>query len=137
VIDDSYNANPTSMAASLAVLAEIAPQRQGRRLAILGAMAELGPDSDRFHAELAPHVVAAGVSSVILVGKAMKPLAASLSRRVDVLHVADAPAAQTEIDRLLGADDVLLVKGSNSVRLGDVVAWLERRDGVASAEDSA
>ncbi len=128
VIDESYNANPTSMAASLAVLAEIVPNGAGRRLALLGAMGELGPDSDRFHAELAPHIVSAGVEAIILVGNGMKPLAAALARRLDVRHVADAPAAQTEIDRLLGADDVLLVKGSNSVRLGDVVAGLRDRE---------
>lgn len=96
---------------------------------MLGAMRELGTLSDQFHADLAPHVVAAGVSGIILVGNEMKPLAAALARRLDVLHVADAPAAQTEIDRLLGADDVLLVKGSNSLRLGDVVATLRDRIG--------
>jgi UDP-N-acetylmuramoyl-tripeptide--D-alanyl-D-alanine ligase len=124
VIDESYNANPASMAASLAVLGEIAPAGQGRRLAMLGAMRELGGLSEQFHAELAPHIVAAGVSSIILVGNEMKPLAAALSRRLDVLHVADAGAAQIEIGRLLAGDDVLLVKASNSVRLGDVVAHL-------------
>lgn len=131
VIDESYNANPASMAASLAVLGEITPAGQGRRLAILGAMRELGALSDQFHADLAPHVVATGVSSIILVGKEMKPLAAALSRRLEVLHVADASAAQTEITRLLAADDVLLVKGSNSLRLGDVVATLRDGEGLA------
>ena len=124
VIDESYNANPASMAASLAVLGEIKPAGQGRRLAMLGAMRELGNLSDRFHAELAPHIVAAGVSSIILVGNEMKALAAALARRIEVLHVVDAAAAQVEIGRLLAGDDVLLVKASNSVRLGDVVAHL-------------
>ena len=128
VIDESYNANPASMASSLAVLGEIVPAGQGRRLAMLGAMRELGNLSDQFHAELAPYVVAAGVSTIIVVGNEMKPLAAALSRRVEVLHVSDAAAAQTEIDRLLGGDDVLLVKGSNSMRLGDVVAHLRDRE---------
>ena len=127
VIDESYNANPASMAASLAVLGEVAPAGRGRRLALLGAMRELGANSDQFHAELAPHIVAAGVSGIILVGNEMKPLAAALAHSLDVLHVADAAAAQFEIDRLLGAEDVLLVKGSNSVRLGDVVAALRER----------
>ena len=130
IIDESYNANPASMAASLAVLGDIAPAGQGRRLAVLGAMRELGALSDQFHAELAPHIVAAGVSSIILVGKEMKPLAAALARRLDVLHVADASAAQTEIDRLLAAGDVVLVKGSNSLRLGDIVAALREREGL-------
>ena len=127
LIDESYNANPASMAAALAVLGDITPARQGRRLAILGAMRELGGLSDQFHAELAPHMVAAGVSSVILVGNEMKPLAAALARRLDVLHVADAAAAQIEICRLLAGDDVVLVKASNSMRLGDVVTHLSGR----------
>lgn len=131
LIDESYNANPASMAAALAVLAEIVPVRHGKRLAMLGGMRELGGLSDQFHAELAPHIVAAEISSIILVGNEMKPLAATLARRLDVRHVADARAAQAEIDRLLGADDVLLVKGSNSLRLGDVVAALRDREVVA------
>ncbi len=131
VIDESYNANPASMAASLAVIGEITPARHGRRLAILGAMLELGDRSDEFHGDLAQHVVAAGLSAIILVGNPMKPLAVALARRLDVRHVADAAAAQTEIDRLLAADDVLLVKGSNSLRLGDVVAALKGREGLS------
>ena len=127
VIDESYNANPASMAASLAVLGEIAPAAGGRRLALLGQMGELGATSDELHAALAPLVVAAGVHTLILVGNAMKPLASALARRLDVRHVADAAAAQAEIDRLLAADDVLLVKGSNSVGLGAVVAALAAR----------
>ncbi|GGE13777.1 UDP-N-acetylmuramoyl-tripeptide--D-alanyl-D-alanine ligase [Polymorphobacter glacialis] len=129
VIDESYNANPASMAAALAVLGEIAPAGQGRRVAMLGAMRELGRLSDQFHAELAPHIVAAGIESIILVGNEMKPLAAALSRRLDVRHVADAPAAESEIARLLAPNDVLLVKGSNSLRLGDVVSALRGGEG--------
>ena len=129
VIDESYNANPASMAAALAVLAEITPQRRGRRLALLGGMRELGALSDQFHADLAQHVVAAAPETIILVGNEMKPLAAVLARRLDVRHVADANVAQTEVDRLLAPDDVLLVKGSNSLRLGDIVAHLRDREG--------
>jgi UDP-N-acetylmuramoyl-tripeptide--D-alanyl-D-alanine ligase len=62
----------------------------------------------------------------------MKPLATALSRQLEVLHVVDAAAAQVEITRLLGKDDVLLVKGSNSVGLGRVVARL--RDGQSGGE---
>ena len=126
VIDESYNANPASMAASLAVLAEVTPLANGRRLAILGAMRELGDRSDAFHADLAPYVVAAKVSVIIVVGNEMKALASALGRQLDVIHVADAMAASEAVGRLLAADDVVLVKGSNSVGLGDVVKALER-----------
>ena len=128
VIDESYNANPASMAASLAVLAEVTPRGTGRRLALLGAMRELGDRSDAFHADLAPHVVAAGVSTMIVVGNEMKALATALGRQLDVIHVADAAAAGAAIGRMLAVDDVLLVKGSNSVGLGDVVKSLASRE---------
>jgi UDP-N-acetylmuramoyl-tripeptide--D-alanyl-D-alanine ligase len=127
VIDEAYNANPASMAASLAVLGAVVPARAGRRLALLGAMKELGALSDQFHADLAPAVQAAGVAAAVLVGPQMAPLANALGRSVDVRHVADAAAAGAEIDRLLAADDVLLVKGSNSVGLGGVVDALASR----------
>jgi UDP-N-acetylmuramoyl-tripeptide--D-alanyl-D-alanine ligase len=128
VIDESYNANPASMAASLAVLGDITPKHAGRRLAVLGAMRELGAASNALHAELAPRIVSAGVKAIILVGNEMKPLAAALGRQLEQWHVADAAAAQAELDRLLGPDDVLLVKGSNSVRLGEIVTALKSRD---------
>jgi UDP-N-acetylmuramoyl-tripeptide--D-alanyl-D-alanine ligase len=131
VIDESYNANPASMAASLAVLAEVTPHGSGRRLAVLGAMRELGAQSDAFHADLAPHIVSAGIAAIIVVGNEMKPLATALGRQLDVLHVADAAAAATTLDRLFAADDVVLVKGSNSVRLGELVAGLKAREGAA------
>ncbi len=121
IIDEAYNANPASMAASLAVLRDVGPERQGRRLALLGSMKELGALSDEFHAGLAPNILEAGVTAAVLVGAEMKPLAAALSRRIDVRHVADAQAALTELSRLIGADDVLLVKGSNSIGLARVI----------------
>ncbi len=129
VIDESYNANPASMAASLAVLGDVVPAGSGRRLAVLGTMKEMGARSDELHAALAPHIVSARVEAIILVGNEMKPLASELGRGLDVRHVADAAAAAAELDRLLGADDVVLVKGSNSMALGTVVAGLKQRAG--------
>ena len=131
VIDEAYNANPASMAASLAVLKDVAPARHGRRLALLGSMKELGALSDEFHAGLAPHISAAGVDAAVLVGPEMKPLAAALSRSIDVRHVANADAALAEISRLIAPDDVLLVKGSNSIGLARVIEALSTVEGAA------
>ncbi|WP_439545384.1 UDP-N-acetylmuramoyl-tripeptide--D-alanyl-D-alanine ligase [Sandarakinorhabdus sp.] len=124
IIDEAYNANPASMAASLAVLGAIAPARNGRRLALLGAMKELGELSAEFHAGIAPHLIAAGVAVAVLVGPEMQPLAKALGRQIDVRHVANADAALAELQGVLAADDVLLVKGSNSVGLGRVITAL-------------
>lgn len=122
LIDESYNANPVSMAATLATLA--AQGVTGRRIAVLGAMRELGAGSDEFHAALAGPVEAAGVDFAILVGEEMAPLAKALSRTVKMTHVPDTAAA---IDRLRGEirpGDAILVKGSNSIGLAALVEAL-------------
>jgi UDP-N-acetylmuramoyl-tripeptide--D-alanyl-D-alanine ligase len=123
VIDESYNANPSSMRATLKVLG----QEPGRRIAVLGEMRELGTHSDALHAELADPIADAGVSRAILVGEAMAPLAAALEGRLDFVHVADAAAAKAALDSMLAPGDAVLIKGSNGVRLATIVAALAER----------
>jgi len=126
LIDESYNANPASMAASLQVLGGLQPARRGRRIAVLGDMRELGSQSHALHAGLAEPLVDAGVAVAILVGPEMAPLAKTLGSGMEVLHCADAVSAEKVVRSVLRADDVVLVKGSNGVRLGQVVAALTR-----------
>jgi len=120
VIDESYNANPASMRATLAVLAH----EPGRKIAVLGEMRELGEHSDTFHVELAEPIAAAGVEYAILVGEAMRPLANALEGRIDFVHVPDAATARERLEAVLAPGDAVLVKGSNGVRLSGVVAAL-------------
>ncbi len=121
VIDESYNANPTSMRATLAVLGA---EPAVRRIAVLGQMGELGADSAAFHTGLAEPVLAAEVAHAILVGPAMQPLANALEGRLEFVHVPDASAARAALIALLADGDAVLVKGSNSVGLSAVVAAL-------------
>ena len=123
VIDESYNANPASMRATLEVLGH----EQGRKIAVLGEMRELGAHSDAFHAGLSGPVEAAGVDYAILVGDAMAPLAQALEGRVDFVHVPDAATALGRLEDVLAPGDAVLVKGSNGVRLASVVAALAER----------
>jgi UDP-N-acetylmuramoyl-tripeptide--D-alanyl-D-alanine ligase len=121
VIDESYNANPASMRATLAVLAG-EPVR--RRVAVLGAMRELGEQGPRLHAELAAPMQAANVDFALLVGEEMAPLAKALEGSIDFAHV---PAAADALDALhgrIGAGDAVLIKASNSVGLGRLVEQL-------------
>ena len=120
VIDEAYNANPSSMRATLAVLAA----EEGRKLAVLGEMRELGDKSDGYHAGLAEPIRDAGVEAVILVGEAMTPLAAALEGQIEVMHVPDAAAARDRLGGTLRAGDAVLIKGSNGVGLSAVVAAL-------------
>lgn len=124
VIDESYNANPASMRATLAVLAAT---RAERRVAVLGEMRELGDQSAAFHADLAEPILAANVEALLVVGEGMAPLARTLEGRVELIHVPDAAAAREALDTMLRAGDAVLIKGSNGVGLSRVVAALAGR----------
>ena len=125
LIDESYNANPASMASTLSSFAE--EKVAGRRIAVLGAMRELGGETAGFHAGLAPHVEAAGVDYAILVGDEMSALAKALGPGIEMAHVRDASAAAGLARKAIGPGDAILVKGSNSVGLAALVEALASR----------
>jgi UDP-N-acetylmuramoyl-tripeptide--D-alanyl-D-alanine ligase len=123
LIDESYNANPASMAATLKSLG--AETGVERRIAVLGPMRELGSHADRLHAELAPAVLAAGVDELVLVGEDMRPLEEAIGGKVHVTRADDAVSAADAVARLLRPGDAVLVKASNSVGLARVVELLK------------
>lgn len=124
VIDESYNANPASMKATLSALGK----EEGRHIAVLGAMLELGDQSDHYHADLAPLLADAKVDYAIIVGKEMKILAEKLNQGVEgpqkFDHCNDAAEAFALLKNYLGRDDIMLVKGSNSIGLSSIVTSL-------------
>jgi UDP-N-acetylmuramoyl-tripeptide--D-alanyl-D-alanine ligase len=122
LIDESYNANPSSMRATLKVLG--AENVSGRRIAVLGGMRELGEESDAFHAGLAEPLEAACVEYAILVGEEMEALAKALGPRVKMAHVPDVASALDLVRADLGPGDAVLVKGSNSIGLAALVEAL-------------
>lgn len=121
VIDESYNANPVSMAAALAVFAD---EKATRKIAVLGDMYELGEGSRALHEGLAEPVKTSGAQTVILVGEAMGALANALEGVVDFVHVPDAASARDRLKTMLAPGDAVLIKGSNGVGLAAVVAGL-------------
>jgi UDP-N-acetylmuramoyl-tripeptide--D-alanyl-D-alanine ligase len=135
LIDESYNANPASMKATLAQLGATPAQR---RIAVLGAMKELGTHGPAYHAALAGPLTLAGVEFAILVGDEMRALADELGKPAQSA-LGKAPAfahcgtAQEALQALMGfglaTGDAILVKGSNSVGLGAVVAALVKQEG--------
>ena len=125
LIDESYNANPASMAATIG---QLGSESAGRKVAILGAMKELGSGGEAYHAGLAAPLVAAGVQFALLVGEEMAPLAKALEGRIDFAHVPAHSAATARLGDVIRAGDVVLVKGSNSVGLSHVVTALTNGD---------
>jgi UDP-N-acetylmuramoyl-tripeptide--D-alanyl-D-alanine ligase len=109
LINDSYNANPASMRAALEHLAE----HEGRKVAVLGDMAELGPTAPEYHREVGELVRSLGIDEVLSVGE--------LARDYGGEHAADAAEATEKVTELVRPGDVVLVKGSRAVGL-EVVA---------------
>ena len=135
LIDESYNANPTSMRATLAQLGTTPAKR---RIAVLGAMKELGAHGPAFHAALAEPIRAAGIDRLVLVGDEMRALAEELGKSDPVAlgkpltfaHCGNAMEAQQALLAIgLESGDAILVKGSNSVGLGALVTALAGKEG--------
>ncbi|HLT78461.1 MAG TPA: UDP-N-acetylmuramoylalanyl-D-glutamyl-2,6-diaminopimelate--D-alanyl-D-alanine ligase [Ferrovibrio sp.] len=121
VIDDSYNASPTSMRAAFAVLAMAKPGSRGRRIAVLGDMLELGPDAEAAHAGLAADLERDGIDLVFAAGPLMRALyeALPVSRRGH--HAANSTELLAPLRRAIRSGDVLLVKGSHGSRMDKVI----------------
>jgi UDP-N-acetylmuramoyl-tripeptide--D-alanyl-D-alanine ligase len=119
LIDESYNANPASMTATLKSLG--AEKEVSRRIAVLGPMRELGPHSEALHASLAPTVLDARVDELILIGEEMRPLAEQVVGKVSLDLVSNVDEATERLMRALRPGDAVLVKASNSVGLAKLV----------------
>ncbi len=122
LIDESYNANPASMAATIG---ELANNSAGRRIVVLGAMKELGAKSDDYHLALAGPLAQAKVDYAIFVGEEMQILAqklkAGLEGPAEFAHCASAREALDLLRDNLRDSDTILVKGSNSMGLPIII----------------
>jgi UDP-N-acetylmuramoyl-tripeptide--D-alanyl-D-alanine ligase len=132
LIDDAFNANPASMAASLDVLIAARPVDGlgriggGRRIAILGDMLELGPTEDALHAAIAAHPGLDAVGIIHCVGPRMRALHAALPRRQRGEWVASAQEIAPRAKALIDAGDIVLVKGSKGSKVSLVVDALRK-----------
>ncbi|MEZ5696559.1 MAG: UDP-N-acetylmuramoyl-tripeptide--D-alanyl-D-alanine ligase [Sphingomonadaceae bacterium] len=135
LVDESYNANPASMRATLRQLGQTPALR---RIAVLGAMKELGDFAPAFHAQLAEPLAEAQVDFALLVGPEMEALARELGKSAQnplgtvlaFAHCEDAAGAIAVLeDYGITSGDAILVKGSNSVGLGRLVAHFTSREG--------
>jgi len=125
LVDESYNANPASMAATLKSLG--AEKDVQRRIAVLGPMRELGPHSDALHAAMAPWVLDAHVDELILIGDEMRPLAEQVVGRLSLDLVGTVDEACRALLVKLRPGDAVLVKASNSVGLAKLVEHMVRQ----------
>ena len=124
LIDESYNANPASMRAALAALAEARPGPGGRRIAVLGDMLELGERSAELHAGLAEAVEGAGVDLLYVSGNEMRQLWEAAPARLRAARVEDPRELPDMLRTDLRAGDVVMIKGSLGSRMMPVARAL-------------
>jgi UDP-N-acetylmuramoyl-tripeptide--D-alanyl-D-alanine ligase len=126
VIDESYNANPASMRAALALLGQAAIGTRGRRIAVLGDMLELGPAGAGLHQGLAEPVTANGVDLVFCCGPLMRSLWEALPSERRGGYADTSGALESHVLATIRPGDAVMVKGSLGSRMGPIVKALER-----------
>ena len=127
LIDESYNANPASMRAAIALLGQAAIGPRGRRIAVLGDMLELGDEGMSLHAALAAAVEAANVDLVYCSGPQMKALWEALPSGRRGGYAETAAALEPAVLGALRDGDAVMVKGSLGSKMGPIVRALERQ----------
>ncbi len=127
IIDESYNANPASMRAALALLAAAKPGPKGRRIAVIGDMLELGPKAAAMHAELAADLSANNVDLLFGAGPLTRALYEAAPASMRAAWTERSSELTDEVARTLRGGDVAMVKGSNGSRMGPLVTALRDR----------
>ncbi|MGA1854409.1 UDP-N-acetylmuramoylalanyl-D-glutamyl-2,6-diaminopimelate--D-alanyl-D-alanine ligase [Azospirillum sp. 11R-A] len=137
LIDESYNASPAAMAATLEVLGKIDPGAGGRRIAVLGDMRELGERADALHIGLAEPLRAANVDAVYACGPHMKTLFDRLPAAMRGAWTETSVELAPIVTGTVKGGDVIMVKGSLGSRTGLIVDALAALDSGRESEDKA
>jgi len=121
LIDESYNANPASMAAAMALLNATPVTGEGRRIAVLGDMLELGEHSAKLHAALADLIVGTGTQTVFLGGPEMRALAEALPEDIKTEYRAGVEELKPVLLAALKPGDVVMIKSSKGIGFAKLV----------------
>ena len=127
LIDESYNANPASMRAALALLGHAQVGPRGRRIAVMGDMLELGPRGADLHRELAMAVLAHGIDLVFCCGPLMRALWEALPSSRQGGYAETSTALEPHVLAAVQAGDAVMVKGSLGSRMAPIVKALQSR----------
>ncbi len=128
IIDESYNANPVSMTATLASLGARARTADTRKIVVLTDMLELGPDESALHAGLAPVIEGLDIDRVYAAGPLMKALWDALPERLKGAYATSAAELNGPLQEDLQSGDVVMIKGSNGSKAGLIAKTLIAAD---------
>ena len=127
LIDESYNANPASMRAALALLGQAEIGAHGRRIAVLGDMLELGSRGAQWHRQMLEPVLAHGIDLVFCCGPLMRALWEALPSERRAGYAETSALLEPQVLAAIRPGDTIMVKGSLGSRMGPIVKALERR----------
>ena len=136
LIDESYNANPASMAAAINVLGQAEIGSQGRRIAVLGDMLELGPAAAELHRGLADAIKANQIDLVYCCGPLMRNLWDALSAGKRGGYAENSAGLEAQAVGAIRGGDAIMIKGSLGSKMKTIVNALEKRF-PGSAHDEA
>jgi len=136
LIDESYNANPASMAAAIALLGQAATGARGRRIAVLGDMLELGSDGARLHSALAADLETAKVDLVYCSGPLMHSLFQALPSGRRGGYAGTAAELEPAVLGAIRPGDAVMVKGSFGSKMAPIVKALEKTYAGTPAPDA-
>ncbi|MBP0439204.1 UDP-N-acetylmuramoylalanyl-D-glutamyl-2,6-diaminopimelate--D-alanyl-D-alanine ligase [Tianweitania sediminis] len=137
LIDESFNANPASMEAALALLGATQVPAGGRRIAVLGDMLELGDRAPELHAGLAPAVAAARVDAVFLGGAQMRGLLDTLPADLPKTHAETAEDLKPLVLEAVRPGDIVMVKSSKGIGFAKIVDAMLAQFSSAKADETA
>jgi UDP-N-acetylmuramoyl-tripeptide--D-alanyl-D-alanine ligase len=136
LIDESYNANPASMRAALALLGQAPIGAQGRRIAVLGEMLELGPRGMELHRGLAEPIVENSVDLVFCAGPLYRGLWEALPSARRGGYAGTSAELESDVLGALRAGDAVMIKGSLGSKMGPIVKALSRQFSAQGARET-
>ena len=137
LLDESYNANPASMRAAFELAGALPLPPQGRRIAVLGDMLELGPEARAMHAGLADDLAANHIDLVFAAGPLMKALYDALPAAMRGDWRENAALLEPIVAQSVRAGDIVVVKGSNGSKMSAIVGGLKQRAAQRQETDEA
>ena len=137
LIDESYNANPVSMRAAIALLGQAQPGPMGRRIAVLGDMLELGDQSAALHRELAEPLTEHQIDLVFCSGPEMRNLYDALPSNRRGGYASQSSALEPQVLEAVSNGDAIMIKGSFGSKMAPIVKALQRKYALRAAIDGA
>ena len=123
IIDDTYNASPDSMKASIEVLADM--ENKGRKIAVLGDMFELGENSEKYHYEVGEFLADKPIDELVVVGELTQHIRRAVEDAgsdMKCYSFKDNGEVALYLMSVMMPDDIVLIKGSNGMRLEEIVS---------------